>query len=130
MILDACVLIALLDDRDPHHDAAVAILDTMEPLRMHSVTLGEALVAVVRHGRLDAVRQEVLEPIGVEEVAAPGARLAVIRAESGLRMPDCCVLGAAMQTGDHRIATFDARLAGVARRRGFEVVPSPSDPFD
>jgi len=47
-------------------------------------------------------------------------RLAMLRAGTGLKMPDCCVLLAAEQT--HGVlATFDDRLATVATERGLAV---------
>ncbi len=126
MILDASVLIALLDDQDAHHDAAVAVLDPVldhdEPLRMHAVNLAEVLVGPAKAGRLDdAVR--LLAPLGIEEVNGPASELARVRAESSLRMPDCCVLLAAQVAADDTIATFDARLAAVAVQRGLHVRP-------
>jgi predicted nucleic acid-binding protein len=44
-------------------------------------------------------------------------RLAMLRADTGLRLPDCCVLLAAQQTGGS-VLTFDDRLARVAEGLG------------
>jgi predicted nucleic acid-binding protein len=55
-------------------------------------------------------------------VAAP--RLAEIRAHTGLKMPDCCVLLAAERLSASKLATFDARLAQVAAEHGLAVLPT------
>jgi len=123
VILDACVVIAALDAGDPHHTAAAALLAEPGALRIHEVNLGEALVAAANAGLLDQVRRD-LADAGIEEVHGPGHSLARIRAETRLRMPDCCVLLAAESTGDDTIATFDHRLASVALRRGLRVLPA------
>jgi predicted nucleic acid-binding protein len=47
-------------------------------------------------------------------------RLAMLRAGTGLKMPDCCVLLAAEQTHG-ALATFDYRLATAAIERGLVV---------
>jgi predicted nucleic acid-binding protein len=49
-------------------------------------------------------------------------KLAAIRAATGLKMPDCCVVLAAEQDGTD-LATFDDRLASVAKTRGIRVRP-------
>jgi predicted nucleic acid-binding protein len=49
-------------------------------------------------------------------------RLARLRADSGLKLPDCCVLLAAKDSTAEAIATFDDRLINVARDLGFELM--------
>jgi predicted nucleic acid-binding protein len=51
--------------------------------------------------------------------------LAELRVRTGLKLPDCCVLDVALQ---HRaaVATFDDRLARVARDLGLDVVGAES----
>lgn len=51
-------------------------------------------------------------------------RLARLRVNSRLKLPDCCVLSAAIATRS-RIATFDGRLASAARELGLQVVTAP-----
>jgi rRNA-processing protein FCF1 len=46
--------------------------------------------------------------------------LAELRAETGLKLPDCCVSRAAQQSGA-AILTFDHRLGADARERGIEL---------
>lgn len=61
---------------------------------------------------------QVLQRLGVDELAlgenAPG-RLAQLRTDVGLKLPDCCVLLAA-QDYDARIASFDTDLLKAAHK--------------
>jgi hypothetical protein len=62
-----------------------------------------------------------LRDLGVEEVPLgvdAASRLAVLRAETGLRLPDCCVLLAAQDAPAASILTFDGRLGAGARGLG------------
>jgi len=49
-------------------------------------------------------------------------RLAELRAASGLKLPDCCVLDIAI-SNHASLATFDDALAVAARRRDIAVLP-------
>jgi len=123
IVLDAGVLIAHLAARDVHQDAAFEILDTEEDLLIHPLTLAEALVHPAWMGtelddlaRIDSIgllrrEQDVDEPV----------RIARLRAASSLKLPDCTVLATAEHFGA-TLATFDRRLADVARERGVNVV--------
>lgn len=125
IVLDASVLIGHLDARDPHHESATALLEATdaEPLGASAITLAETLVAPARARRLDEARAA-LERLGVEELGlgedAP-ARLARLRAASGRKLPDCCVLAAAQQH-QAAVASFDVGLRKAARTLGLEVV--------
>lgn len=132
IVLDASVLIAFLFEQDVHHEAAVALLQesAAEPFCASSITLAEVLVVPARHGRLPAA-ERMLADLGVEELSLPrGAAvlLARLRAESGLKMPDCCVLLSALMLRGHddaaSLATFDTRLAAAAAQRGMTVLPA------
>ena len=118
IVVDASVLIAHLDDRDALHDRAVeALLAVAEqPLGGSPLTLAEVLVGPARHGRLEAARSAI-EELGVTSIPlredAP-ARLAQLRVDSGLRLPDCCVLLAAEDAD--AVLTFDDALARAAER--------------
>ncbi len=122
IVLDASALIAQLDSTDAHHQRARELLmdSSDQQLGASVITLAEALVSPCTRGRLDeahnVLHELAVEPIGLGADAAPS--LALLRAETGLRMPDCCVLHAAARTGADTIATFDKRLARVARTRG------------
>lgn len=127
IVLDASVLIAHLDNTDVHHERATALLLEVagEPLGASPITLAEVLVGPTRAGQLDRGRAALAQlvvmtvPLGGE---AP-ERLALLRAGSNLKLPDCCVLLAAEQS-QGAIATFDDRLANVAINHGFRVHPS------
>ena len=65
-----------------------------------------------------------LDALAVREVALgtdAALRLALLRAQTGLKLPDCCVLLAAADASAQSIATFDDRLAKVARDSGIAV---------
>ncbi len=117
IVLDASVVIAFLDRGDALHGRATRVLldHVEERLGANPVTLAEVLVGPTQAGRAEEVLAA-LEDIGVETIpfaADAPVRLASLRVQHGLRMPDCCVLLAADQT-DGRVATFDARLRRAA----------------
>jgi predicted nucleic acid-binding protein len=118
--LDASVLIAHLNPADSHHQAATAILLAGTPGQMlvHPITLAEVLVGGVRVGQGASMRDD-LRAAGI--AIAPHdddepLRLAELRATSGLKLPDCCVLDVAIH---HRasLATFDGAVAAAAWER-------------
>ena len=127
IVLDASVLIGHLDARDQHHERATALLEASdaEPLGASTITLAETLVAPARAKRLKEARAA-LERLGVAELGlgegAPG-RLAQLRADTGLKLPDCCVLTVAQQFKG-AVASFDEDLAGAARKLGLKTVGS------
>jgi predicted nucleic acid-binding protein len=121
--VDASVLVAFLSREDAHHQASVALLAAEESIRIHPMNLAESLVGSVRRHRGQQALAR-LRNIGVEEVERPldeAMRLAGLQASTRLRLPDCCVLLVAEAKGAV-LATFDDRLAGVARSRGVTVV--------
>jgi len=121
IVLDASVLIAHLDGGDGHHSDAQSLLEDnrQEPLGASPITLAETLVSPARADRL-ADAETALRRLGVEELAlgenAPG-RLARLRTDTGLKMPDCCVLLAA-QSHDAHVASFDTDLLKAAHMLG------------
>ena len=124
IVLDASVLIAHLEVTDAHHQRATEVLlaTAGEALGASPITLAEVFVGPARAGQLDRAAAAI-EDLQVEavplDVDAP-ARLAALRAETGLRMPDCCVLYAA-QTANAALATFDDRLAAAATHHNLTV---------
>ena len=119
--LDASVLIAHLNPTDPHHRAATAILLTGTPGQtvVHTITMAEVLVGGVRIGQGAAMLDD-LHAAGITVASHDDGeplRLAELRATTGLKLPDCCVLDIAIH---HRasLATFDDALAAAARQRG------------
>lgn len=125
IVLDASVLIAHLNDSDKHHRKAKILLEAVrnEPWGASAVTLAETLVTPARAGYLVEV-ETVLVGLDIQELplgaGAPG-RMAEMRAELGLKMPDCCVLLAA-QNNDATVASFDAGLLSAARKLGLKAV--------
>ncbi|MDQ6522268.1 type II toxin-antitoxin system VapC family toxin [Nocardioides sp. LHD-245] len=129
--LDANVLIAVTDERDSHHQAAKSLLAEHldRELVIGSVNLAEVLVGPARVGRVEQTLMH-LSRVGVTELPLPGGaapRLAVLRASTGLKMPDCCVLLTA-QHARAAVATFDRRLRAAARSLGLAVLPDDDDP--
>jgi predicted nucleic acid-binding protein len=125
IVLDASVLIGHLDGNDLHHERARGLLEASgaSPLGASPISLAETLVAPARAGQLDAAR-DALERIGITELglrADAPARLAQLRAQTGRKLPDCCVLLAA-QDHEGAVASFDADLIRAARALGLEAV--------
>lgn len=126
IVLDASVLIAHLNSTDVHHDVATALLVAAAPgtMLVHTVSLAEVLVGGVRIGRGSSMR-DAIRAMGIAVAANDDdepLRLAELRATSGLKLPDCCVLDAAIRH-QAALATFDDRLAETARRYGVSVEP-------
>jgi predicted nucleic acid-binding protein len=125
IVLDASVLIAHLDERDGHHERAERLLvdSGADPLGSSTITLAETLVAPARAGRLADVTAA-LNRLGVVELplgsGAP-TRLAQLRADAGCKMPDCCVLLAALEHGA-MVASFDSALIDAASRMGLSIL--------
>lgn len=126
IVLDARVLIAHLDAADAAHDRATALLLGFrdEAIGASPLTLAEVLVGPARAGQLDRavslLRQLDVTPLGLDQDAP--TRLALLRAGTALKLPDCSVLMTAAQAHGS-VATFDDRLAAAARQRGLLVHP-------
>jgi predicted nucleic acid-binding protein len=126
--LDASMVIAHLYPRDPHHQAATGYLHASadETFLIHSLNLAEVLVGGVRAGRGREMLAD-LEAIGIrvaDRVEGEPLRLAGLRAESGLKLPDCCALDTAL-VSKSTLATFDDNLGKAARKRHVTVAPDP-----
>jgi predicted nucleic acid-binding protein len=113
-VADASVLIGWLDDRDPHHEAAIDVLASVDRFVVHPLTLAEVLVHPARSGREAEVVAR-LEAIGMLVSTRPidPLELARLRARTRLKMPDCVVLACARVHG-LGIATFDEALRAEA----------------
>lgn len=125
IVLDASVLIAYLDGDDDHHPAAETMLTRAidDDLGVNSLTLAEVLVTPARNGRLEPVLAA-LRDLEITELPFPpdtATRLAQLHGRTGLRMPDCCVLLAAEDSGG-ALASFDERLAQAAEDRNVLVL--------
>jgi len=124
IVLDASVLIGHFEPTDAHHAQATELLKShiLEPFAASVLTLSEVYVGAARAGQADRLRQ-LLARLEVESLGLPAeaaARLGELRASTGLKMPDCCVLYAAEQQGA-ALATFDATLAARASALGVAV---------
>ncbi len=125
--LDASVLIAYLSRIDASHAAAKRILADGHRRMAHTMTIAEVLAGPAAAGRLTQARRQ-LTNISLEEVdrvAEESSALAMLRAETRLKLPECCVVLAAESCGS-RVATFDRRLADAARARGIKVLDGAS----
>jgi predicted nucleic acid-binding protein len=120
MILDAGVLIGLLDAADAHHERAVTDVDradrTGRSLATSASAYSEVLVAFARAGRIADARNAiagmgvVVEPL----TAAMAERAAELRAKhEHLRLPDAMALACAQVTGAD-LLSYDQRLARLA----------------
>ena len=125
-VLDAGVIIAVLDATDAHHAAAVASVgaarDRGDVLVLPASAYAECLVAPHRRGQdavsvvdrfLDALPARV-EPADRSIAGAAAA----LRAAHGtaLRLPDALVIATAIVRGGDRILTTDAGWPAVAAR--------------
>lgn len=121
-VLDASILLAYFDKSDAHTETAKAILDNANGLVASVLTIAESLVGAVAAGRLDeqldALADLEISRVPINSEAAP--MLARLRSDTGLKMPDCCVLHAAATVSADAIATRDASLAKAAHERGYE----------
>jgi predicted nucleic acid-binding protein len=123
LILDASVLIGLLDTADAHHEAAVDDVEAADLRGDDLVTpasaYSEALVAFARAGRVADAR-EAIAAMGIVVTpltAAIGEHAAQLRAaHERLRLPDAIVLATA-RVLDAELLTYDDRLARVADNR-------------
>jgi predicted nucleic acid-binding protein len=126
IVLDASVLIAHLDSADAHHEEARGLLETSggEALGASAITLAETFVSPARAGRLEEAESAVRQ-LGVEQLtigADAAGRLATLRAGTRLKMPDCCVLLAALDR-QALLASFDSSLLAAARELGLKTSP-------
>lgn len=120
LILDASVLVGLLDSADAHHATAVDEVELADGRGIQLLTpasaYSEALVSFARVGRVSDARDAIAAMgIGVTPLTATVAeRAAELRAaHDRLRLPDAIVLATARElAGD--LLTYDEALARIA----------------
>jgi predicted nucleic acid-binding protein len=120
LILDASVLIGLLDTADAHHGRAINDVESADrdgrQLLLPASAYSETLVAFARAGRLDEARQAI-SAMGVTVVSLTDTiaeRAAELRARHDrLRLPDAIVLATAQEVGG-RLLSYDRRLSQLA----------------
>ena len=117
-VLDAGVLIGVLDAADPHHATSVAALSAAaergDALVVPASAYAEAQVGPARRGRAAmGILDELLVdlPADVEPITRQvGARAAELRARHRkLRLPDALVLALAVHLKADRVLTTDRR---------------------
>ena len=121
LILDASVLIALLDTADAHHERSVDDVEKADRagkrLLAPASAYSEALVAFARAERLDDARYTVAA-MGIEIVPMTEAiaeRASELRARhERLRLPDAIVLASADCLAGE-LLSYDRRLSSLAR---------------
>ena len=128
IVLDADVLIAMLNRDDPQHrKARRRILDALTEYSARAVsamTLAEIMVGPIARGDAEAAdARRFIEGLRAEVVPLDGDRarhLAAVRARTGLKMPDACVLATALELRGRQpdpvsIASFDRKLLAAWR---------------
>jgi predicted nucleic acid-binding protein len=120
LILDASVLIGLLDTADPHHDRAIDDVEAADrqgqPLLLPASAYSVMLVAFARACRLEEARRAI-SAMGITVVSLTDTiaeHAAELRARHNrLRLPDAIVLATAQQLGG-RVLSYDRRLSRLA----------------
>ncbi len=121
VVLDAGVVIGILEIDDPHHEASEAALRRYrdEDLRLPASAYAEALVRPAHRGAADlaiaaigefALRIDPIERASAETAAAIRAR------HRSLRLPDALVLGYAEVIDADVVLTTDRRWKRVSDR--------------
>ena len=137
-VLDAGVLIAVLDGGDVHHPAAEDALREAfaagDDLVIPASAYAECLVGPLRRGpEAAAIVDDLLDalPARVAPISRGIARAAAeLRARHGrvLRLPDALVVATALDLRADRLLTTDARWPTL--ERAVEVVAGPADHLD
>jgi predicted nucleic acid-binding protein len=128
-VLDADVVIAVLDRSDAHHRSAARavtrMLDDGNRLLLSLVNYAEALVRPAE--RADTLRTAVdaIAALGLELIAPTAlvAREAARLRTSGVTLPDAFALATALSR-DASLAAFDAGVRRAAREAGLQVAPA------
>jgi predicted nucleic acid-binding protein len=120
LILDASVLIGLLDTADAHHDRAIDDVEAADregrQLLLPASAYSETLVAFARAHRLEEARRAITA-MGITIVSLADTiaeRAAELRAHyTRLRLPDAIVLATAQEMGGS-LLSYDRRLSQLA----------------
>jgi predicted nucleic acid-binding protein len=133
IVLDASTVIAFLDAHDAHHERAAALMTehVTDGFWMHELTVAEVLVGAVREGRGNQLLDD-LHAVGIRAHGASPEEpliLAELRARTGLKLPDCCVLAVALHEGA-TLATFDGHLRRAARDLHVQTLPEAATPAE
>ena len=121
-VLDASVLIALLDEQDVGRAVARAAVEDSKrdhDLLIPVTAFSESIVAPYRRSRRDGQRAEAaLVALGsLSEVTRDiASRAAQLRATRQIKLPYALILATAMQVAASQILTLDRRWRGVDTR--------------
>lgn len=124
-VLDANLVIAMLDPTHVLHDAAEELLKSIiaDELKINDFTLAEILAGAVGTGQETDLLEAIQTDIGARSVGFTGTEwsvtLAQTRANSSprLKMPDAIVLATPKKL-DGLVGTLDNRLSRAAEREG------------
>ena len=113
IVLDASVLIALLDPADAHHGAAAAALTqhAHDDLKVPASAYSESLVVPARRGQMRTAKRAIaallldIVPI-TDRIAEEAAELRARHPK--LRLPDALVVATGSALGAHLVLTGDA----------------------
>ena len=124
LILDASVVIALLDSADAHHERSLQDVETADDERRELLVpasaYSEALVAFARVDRVSEAREAVVAMgLSVTALTAAIAECAAwLRAQyESLRLPDAIVLATARALAGE-LLSYDERLMRLAAKSG------------
>ncbi|MDR3068703.1 MAG: PIN domain-containing protein [Cellulomonas sp.] len=123
ILLDADIVSACVEYGHVHANRALEVLDTDDSLAIHPLTFAQCAVGAVDRGH-EARLRALVEQVGVAVWSPdPGhqRRVEHLRVTTSLSLLECCVLDAA-ERENATLATFDARLAQVARVRARPVL--------
>jgi predicted nucleic acid-binding protein len=121
-VLDASVLVALLDEMDVGRPVARAAVDRSKQdhdLLIPVTAFSESIVAPYRRSRRDGQRAEAaLAALGslVDVTREIASRAAQLRAARKIKLPDALILATAVHVSADQIMTLDRRLRGVDPR--------------
>jgi predicted nucleic acid-binding protein len=121
VVLDAGVIIGYLNKTDAHHGWVLDLLQRHvdDQLTVSALTHAEYLVGPARVGRIGPALMKIIDfGLDVEDFnELTATQIAVIRAETRLRLPDAAVLHTALERKGS-LATTDKALAAVAQKYG------------
>lgn len=123
ILLDADIVTACVEHGHVHANRALEVIDTDDSLAIHPLTFAECAVGAVDKGHEVRLRA-LVERLGVTVWSPdPGhsRRVERLRVTTSLSLLESCVLDAA-EHENATLATFDARLAQIARVRARPVL--------
>lgn len=131
VVLDANIMIALLDSHHVHHATVLDALGDLLPdaqgkiAQIHRLTLAEVLVGYPDDSEQAEIYQRLVWGADLRIANLdPDEEIALLvraRHGTGVKMPDACVLATAMWFGEG-LMTFDKRLAGAAAKVGVPTI--------